>query len=66
MPKQLFLKNLDSHGGLTVKELKTWLEQYQPEAPVVLRCGRIFRLGKMLTSVATQGPILIGRRTALR
>ena len=67
MPKQLRLKKLDNRGGLSVKELKAWLSQYTDEnVPVVLRCGKNFRLGKMLTSTATSGPILIGKRTALK
>jgi hypothetical protein len=67
MPKQLRLKQLDNRGGLSVKELKAWLAQYTDEnVPVVLRCGKNFRLGKMLTSAATSGPILIGKRTALK
>ena len=67
MPKQLRLKKLDNRGGLTVRELKSWLAQYNDDSvPVVLRCGKNFRLGKILTSVATSGPILIGKRSALK
>lgn len=67
MPKQLRLKKLDTRGGLTVRELESWCAQYTDKnVPVVLRCGKNFRLGKMLTSVATGGPVLIGKRSALK
>lgn len=67
MPKQLRLDKVTSRDGLTVRELKAWLAQYTDEnVPVVLRCGRNFRLGKMLTSVKTAGPVLIGNRAALK
>lgn len=67
MPKQLRLNKINTRDGLTVKELKAWLNQYTDEnVPVVLKCGKNFRLGKMLTSVATKGPILFGKRSALK
>jgi hypothetical protein len=65
MPKQLRLKNIDSRGGLTVKELKSYLEFYSNDAPVVLRCGKNFRLGKVIFN-SNQTPVLVGKRSALK
>jgi hypothetical protein len=67
MPKKLLLKNMSATDGLTVKELKSYLNQFTDEnVPVVLKCGKNFRLGKMLTSNATHGPVLVGKRSALK
>jgi hypothetical protein len=66
MPKQLRLNKLDSRGSLTVRELVSYLGTCDPDSPVVLKCNKNYRLGKMLTSVKTKGPILIGKRSALK
>lgn len=67
MPKRLRLKDVSASDGLTVGELEAQLAQYPDKrTPVVLRCGKNFRLGKILKSAATSGPILIGRRSVLK
>lgn len=67
MPKQLRLKTLNARDGLTVRELEAWISQYTDKnVPVVLRCGKNFRLGKILTSATTGGPVLIGKRSTLK
>jgi hypothetical protein len=69
MPKQLRINKMDSSESLTVKELSAWLTKFPVDAPVVLKCGKNFRLSKMLASVKKVGtviPILIGKRSVLK
>lgn len=60
--KQLKIKNIDSKFCLTVRELKGWLNTLNENEPVILKCGRNFRLAKFKNSNGK--PVLIGKRSA--
>ena len=66
MPKQLRINKLDARDGLTVKELISYLSGFPLDRPVVLKCGRNYRLGKLMPSKVGNNPVLVGKRSALK
>ena len=60
--KQLKIKNIDAKFCLTVREMKSWLSQFSDDQPVILKCGRNFRLAKFENKNGK--PVLIGKRSA--
>jgi hypothetical protein len=68
MPKQLRLSTITGRDGLTVRELKSFLNTCDDESPIVLKCGKNFRLGRMGKKVTKDGTILVlhGRRSGLK
>jgi len=61
MAKQLRAAKVDSKFALTVRELKGFLNQFDESTPIILKCQRNYRLGKM--AVVKDKPVLIGRRS---
>jgi hypothetical protein len=62
MSKQLKIKNVDSKFCLTVREVKGWLTQFPDDQPIILNCGKNFRLAKFENKNGK--PVLVGRRSA--
>ncbi len=68
MPKQLRLSTITGRDGLTVRELKAFLNTCDDDSPVILKCGKNYRLGRMGVSVKKSGKFLMlhGRRSILK
>jgi len=60
--KQLKIKNVDASYCITVREVKGWLNSFNDNEPVILKCGRNFRLAAFKN--ANGKPVLIGKRSA--
>lgn len=62
--KKLLLKTISTKETISAGELVKYLSNVDPDVPIVLKCGKNFRLSKFEKKATSI--VLTGRRTGLK